>query len=634
MKIIDEHFKTHRRKKHPKVIFLTEQGALAQQQGDQMEKYLKHSVKVITGESQRQESFSSIKEWVKRRDILVVTAQLLVNAIIEHDVEIQEFSLMVFDECHHAHAKHSYNQIMFSYLDLKLDEKCHASLPQIIGLTASVGVGKARRLENAVDWIKSMMANLDAEEIQTVSKENERELMSHAQVPKETLLEVPSRRNDRFRSVIVQMMGSTENMMKESEFLPKVAQTAKVTQPPIQKGSEQYIQWMFNRTLIIYDYARVKDAIEFLKAELRKWQQGDQHDKTEKTMKEYLEKTLPILNECQDDDNPKLTKLKESIDRAFYDQEESRGIVFVKTRDLVSAIVSWMKDTRGLKELKPAAFVGTHAPGDEGLTKAEQDNILQLFRQGGHKMIVATSVADEGLDIQECNLVIKYHQVTNEIAMVQRRGRARKKESQVILFHAAGSGIAEKEELNMLREVMMNKAIDALRKDMEESSHSFQNEILSLQRRDKAKRELEAKTRNGRMHKEGEFELTCGKCREFICFSDEMRLIQRAHHAAICEDLTERIKAEVNPKPAYQDNKLMSGVGKVLCRNCGYDLGNVSVYDNAQFAILKISNFSVMDVRGNFNVFRRWKQVPFYVKDITEEEVEDRLKGEKYIEMM
>ena len=83
----------------------------------------------------------------------------------------------------------------------------------------------------------------------------------------------------------------------------------------------------------------------------------------------------------------------------------------------------------------------------------------------------------------------------------------------MILFHAAGSGIAEKEELNMLREVMMNKAIDALRKSMEENPHSFQNEILSLQKRDKAKRELEAKTRNGRMHKEGEFELTCGKCR-------------------------------------------------------------------------------------------------------------------------
>ena len=46
---------------------------------------------------------------------------------------------------------------------------------------------------------------------------------------------------------------------------------------------------MFNKTLLIYDYARVKDAIELLKKELELWQQGDKHDETENIMKKYLQ---------------------------------------------------------------------------------------------------------------------------------------------------------------------------------------------------------------------------------------------------------------------------------------------------------------------------------------------------------
>lgn len=53
----------------------------------------------------------------------------------------------------------------------------------------------------------------------------------------------------------------------------------------------------------------------------------------------------------------------------------------------------------------------------------EQDEILELFKEGNHKVIIATSVAEEGLDIQKCSLVVRYDHVTNEIAMVQSRGK-------------------------------------------------------------------------------------------------------------------------------------------------------------------------------------------------------------------
>jgi len=49
--------------------------------------------------------------------------------------------------------------------------------------------------------------------------------------------------------------------------------------------------------------------------------------------------------------------------------------------------------------------------------------VLKAFKEGNHKIIIATSVAEEGLDVRTCNWVIKYEHVTNATARVQSRGR-------------------------------------------------------------------------------------------------------------------------------------------------------------------------------------------------------------------
>lgn len=64
-----------------------------------------------------------------RRDIFVLTAQILVNAL----TSLQHFSLIVFDECHHATKKHMYNEILSRYLDLKMvDPTDDSQLPQVV----------------------------------------------------------------------------------------------------------------------------------------------------------------------------------------------------------------------------------------------------------------------------------------------------------------------------------------------------------------------------------------------------------------------------------------------------------------------------------------------------------------------
>lgn len=62
-----------------------------------------------------------------------------------------EFSLLVVDECHHTHKDTVYNIILSRYLQHKLQRTW--PLPQVLGLTASPGTGRATKLDGAIDHI-------------------------------------------------------------------------------------------------------------------------------------------------------------------------------------------------------------------------------------------------------------------------------------------------------------------------------------------------------------------------------------------------------------------------------------------------------------------------------------------------
>lgn len=79
-----------------------------------------------------------------------------------------EFTLMIIDECHHTQKGGVYNHIMIRYLKqkhknvrLRKEKKDPVRLPQILGLTASPGVGGAKTQQKAEEHILSVNAFSD-----------------------------------------------------------------------------------------------------------------------------------------------------------------------------------------------------------------------------------------------------------------------------------------------------------------------------------------------------------------------------------------------------------------------------------------------------------------------------------------
>lgn len=75
-------------------------------------------------------------------------------------VSCADLTLIIIDECHHTQKGEVYNHIMMRYLKqkhknirLKKDQKQTAPLPQILGLTASPGVGLATTIGKAEEHI-------------------------------------------------------------------------------------------------------------------------------------------------------------------------------------------------------------------------------------------------------------------------------------------------------------------------------------------------------------------------------------------------------------------------------------------------------------------------------------------------
>ncbi|HDQ16327.1 MAG TPA: hypothetical protein ENN45_04645, partial [Bacteroidetes bacterium] len=132
---------------------------------------------------------------------------------------------------------------------------------------------------------------------------------------------------------------------------------------------------------------------------------------------------------------------------------------------------------------KAVRFVGQASKDeDKGLSQKQQANVIKKFKSGEYNILIATSVAEEGLDIPSTDLVVFYEPVPSEIRLIQRRGRTgRKMPGKVIILIAKGTSdegyywSAKNKEKRMKSELELLRS--KLKKSFEDAESLYKKEI-------------------------------------------------------------------------------------------------------------------------------------------------------------
>ena len=133
--------------------------------------------------------------------------------------------------------------------------------------------------------------------------------------------------------------------------------------------------------------------------------------------------------------SPKVLLLHQYLSMAFERPTDSRCIIFVKRRYTARVLAEFLKRV-GTSNLKLGVLIGTTYvdPGDIKFSVRQQILTLSKFRKGDLNCLISTSIGEEGLDVPDCNIIVRFDLYSTIIQYIQSRGRARHETSRFYHF--------------------------------------------------------------------------------------------------------------------------------------------------------------------------------------------------------
>ena len=446
------------------MVFLVDRVPLAYQQSEKIKSQLTGlTVETLVGEMESPQIGGVHKRLADNKvDVLILTHQIFLNFLAAEDsppIRLSDVSVLVLDEAHHCSGHHPYNKIMAYYKTTPNWFK-----PVVLGLSASPA-GELK-VEKTSKKLKKLLENLDCK----IAMPIESDLLLHVNIPN-VIYETSDRKNT--EQVILQLCTEDhiEHLIKS--HLKDVPDRQRFEFPVFSSNFRGALRKLIDsyhsnkkcfKALTVAEHAmHLLSVVEFCEVlgnqyaveSLKECVHRIVYAKSPKdcALKKLIgsQPTFQALVYLADQagraDHARAVvmsdryKILEKHIKQFLCQAQedptSRGIIFVSLRKTTFKLCEQIRKIPDVaKTLNPYPFVGHGEGSYDGMRwKDEQEKLLKEFREGICKLLICTSVLEEGLDVPECNLVVRFEGAATLRALVQTRGRAsRRRDSKFVVI--------------------------------------------------------------------------------------------------------------------------------------------------------------------------------------------------------
>ncbi|KAF1839360.1 endoribonuclease dcr-1 [Decorospora gaudefroyi] len=455
---------------HKIAFFLVDSVNLVFQQANVLRCGLDQNVEGICGSMGA--SLWSKTTWRNHFDknmVIVCTAEVLAQCMMHNFISMAQINLLIFDEAHHAKNNHPYARIMKDYYAHELDI---AKRPRIFGMTASPvdvkGLSSDHIREAASALEKLLHAKITTTAESTLASNSISrpvEEVATYEPPKDQYesplhLRIKAKFGDvpAFKKLFLASERHGKELGRWASDMYWSFAFADEQSAKLQRREEMMHNKVEQDNVQLWDakLERLKEAAEFV-------QQFD-----------FGTCTLTI-----EDVSSKVQKLQFWLNSYYERSDEARCIVFVEKRQ-TARLLQLIFSHIGGPNLRCGVLVGVNNRANEhNISLRNQILTVTKFRRGELNCLFATSVAEEGLDIPQCNLVVRFDLYRTMIAYVQSRGRARHRNSKYLHMLEDGNNDHKAVLLSVLSdEQVMRNFCKGLPQDR--LINGFDNDVTAL----------------------------------------------------------------------------------------------------------------------------------------------------------